>query len=109
MAADPTRRFRCDDVENAQRRVAHKRPQERSKESIPGMAEKELTARDLKLVQYLTEWDGKEKQLETALQAHIGMTTRPPYKKRLQPDVRGTKRYAGQVDGTIKQPGGPVS
>src|SRR3954447_19188030 len=106
MAADPTRRFRCDDVENAQRRVAHKRPQERSKESIPGMAEKELTARDLKLVQYLTEAYGKEKQLEMALQAHIGMTTRPPYKKRLQQHLRETKDHAKQLERRIKKLGG---
>src|SRR3954469_20542832 len=108
MAADPTPRFRCDDVENAQRRVAHKRPQKRSKESIPGMAEKELTARDLKLVQYLTEAYGKEKQLETALQAHIGMTTRPPYKKRLQQHLRETKDHSRQVERRIKQLGASV-
>ena len=34
-----------------------------------------LNARDAKLVQYLNEAYGKEKQLETALQAHIGLTT----------------------------------
>src|SRR3954452_24707385 len=108
MAADPTRRFRCDDVENAQRRGAHKRPPERSKESIPSMGGKELTARDLKLVQYLTEAYGKEKQLETALQAHIGMTTRPPYKKRLQQHLRETKSHARQGERRIKQLGAPV-
>jgi ferritin-like metal-binding protein YciE len=72
------------------------------------MAEKELTARDLKLVQYLTEAYGKEKQLETALQAHIGMTTRPPYKKRLQQHLRETKSHARQVERRIKQLGAPV-
>src|SRR3954468_10764715 len=108
MVAAPPRRFRCANVENAQRRVAHKRPQERSKESIPGMAEKELTARDLKLVQYLTEAYGKERQLETALEAHIGMTTRPPYKKRLQQHLKETKSHARQVERRIKQLGAPV-
>jgi ferritin-like metal-binding protein YciE len=73
------------------------------------MAEKELTARDLKLVQYLTEAYGKEKQLETALQAHIGMTTsRPPYKKRLQKHLTETKSHARQVERRIKQLGAPV-
>jgi ferritin-like metal-binding protein YciE len=72
------------------------------------MAEKELTARDLKLVQYLTEAYGKEKQLETALQAHIGMTTRPPYKKRLQKHLSETKSHARQVERRIKQLGAPV-
>ena len=41
----------------------------------------ENTTRDAKLVQYLNEAYGKEKQLETALEAHIAMTTRPPYKR----------------------------
>ena len=41
---------------------------------------KEPNARDAKLIQYLNESYGKEKQLETALQAHISLTTRPPYK-----------------------------
>ncbi|MFL5850348.1 MAG: ferritin-like domain-containing protein [Solirubrobacteraceae bacterium] len=72
------------------------------------MAEKELTARDLKLVQYLTEAYGKEKQLETALQAHIGMTTRPPYKKRLQQHLKETKGHARQVERRIKQLGAQV-
>ncbi len=30
-----------------------------------------------KLVQYLTEAYGKERELETSLQAHIGMATQP--------------------------------
>ena len=36
----------------------------------------ERSAGDAKLLQYLNEAYGKEKQLETALQAHISMTTR---------------------------------
>ena len=48
----------------------------------------ELTARDAKLIQYLNEAYGKEKELDTALQAHIAMTTRAPYKKRLQEHLR---------------------
>ena len=36
------------------------------------------TRRELKLIQYLNEAYAKEKELETALQAHISMTTRPP-------------------------------
>ena len=49
----------------------------------------ELTARDAKLIQYLNEAYGKEKQLETALEAHIAMTTRAPYRKRLQAAPQG--------------------
>lgn len=58
---------------------------------------------DAKLVQYLSEAYGKEKELETALQAHIGMTTRTPYKKRLQDHLKETKRHAREVERRIKQ------
>ena len=51
----------------------------------------EQNTRDLKLVQYLNEAYGKEKELETALQAHIAMTTKPPYKKRLQQHLTETR------------------
>jgi ferritin-like metal-binding protein YciE len=64
------------------------------------------TVRDTKLVQYLNEAYGKEKELETALQAHIGMTTRPPYKKRLQQHLKETKGHALAVERRIKQLGG---
>ena len=72
------------------------------------MADKELTARDLKLVQYLTEAYAKERQLETALQAHIGMTNRAPYKKRLQQHLSETRQHAKQVERQIKKLGGAV-
>ena len=49
----------------------------------------ELNERDTKLVQYLNEAYGKEKQLETALESQIAMTTRAPYKKRLQGPPQG--------------------
>jgi ferritin-like metal-binding protein YciE len=66
----------------------------------------EQTARDLKLIQYLNEAYGKEKELETALQAHISMTTRPPYKKRLRQHLTETKRHAREVERRIKRLGG---
>jgi ferritin-like metal-binding protein YciE len=66
----------------------------------------EQTTRDTKLVQYLNEAYGKEKELETALQAHISMTTRPPYKKRLQQHLKETKGHARAVERRIKQLGG---
>jgi ferritin-like metal-binding protein YciE len=62
--------------------------------------------RDLKLIQYLNEAYGKEKELETALQAHIAMTTRAPYKKRLQQHLKETKGHARTVERRIKQLGG---
>ena len=64
------------------------------------------TKREAKLVQYLSEAYGKEKELETALEAHIGMTTRKPYKKRLQDHLKETKAHARSLESRIKQIGG---
>ena len=69
----------------------------------------EQTARDAKLVQYLTEAYTTEKQLETALAAHIGMTTRAPLKKRRQEHLRETKRHARELERRIKKLGGQAS
>src|SRR4051812_36162516 len=66
----------------------------------------ETTAREAKLIQYLNEAYGKEQELVTALQAHIQMTTRPPYKKRLQEHLRETKAQAKGLERRIKQLGG---
>lgn len=67
----------------------------------------ELTARDAKLVQYLNEAYGKEKELETALQAHIKMaTSRATYKKRLQDHLKETKAQARNLERRIKKLGG---
>jgi ferritin-like metal-binding protein YciE len=66
----------------------------------------DLNERDAKLVQYLSEAYGKERELETALQAHIAMTTRPPYKKRLKQHLRETKGHAKAVERRIKKLGG---
>lgn len=66
----------------------------------------DLNERDAKLVQYLNEAYGKEKELETALQAHIAMTTRAPYKKRLKEHLRETKSHAKQLERRIKKLGG---
>ncbi len=70
------------------------------------MAKKELQTGDLKLIQYLNEAYGKEKELETALQLHIGMTTRAPYKKRLQQHLKETKAQARGLERRIKKLGG---
>jgi ferritin-like metal-binding protein YciE len=66
----------------------------------------EMNERDAKLVQYLSEAYGKERELETALQAHIAMTAKGPYKKRLQQHLKETKAHAKQVERRIKQLGG---
>jgi len=66
----------------------------------------EITARDTKLIQYLNEAYGTERQLETALQAHIAMATRATYKKRLRQHLTETKRHARDVERRIKKLGG---
>ena len=67
----------------------------------------QLTTRDTKLIQYLNEAYGKEKELETALQAHIKMANeRATYKKRLQDHLKETKAQAKGLERRIKQLGG---
>jgi ferritin-like metal-binding protein YciE len=66
----------------------------------------DMNERDAKLVQYLGEAYGKERELEAALQAHIGMTEKGPYKKRLQQHLKETKSHAKQVERRIKKLGG---
>jgi ferritin-like metal-binding protein YciE len=66
----------------------------------------ELNERDTKLVQFLNEAHAKEKELETALQLHIGMTTKKPYKKRLQEHLRETKDHSRQIERRLKKIGG---
>jgi ferritin-like metal-binding protein YciE len=66
----------------------------------------DLNERDAKLVQYLNEAYGKEKELEAALQAHIAMTTKAPYKKRLKKHLTETKGHARQLERRIKKLGG---
>ena len=66
----------------------------------------DMNERDAKLVQYLSEAYGKERELETALQAHIAMTAKGPYKKRLQQHLKETKSHAKQVEKRIKKLGG---
>jgi ferritin-like metal-binding protein YciE len=66
----------------------------------------EVQAREAKLIQYLNEAYGKEKELETALQAHIQMTTRDSYKKRLRDHLKETKAQSKGLARRIKQLGG---
>lgn len=66
----------------------------------------DMNERDTKVVQYLSEAYGKEKELETTLEAHIAMTTRVPYKKRLKQHLRETKAHAKGLERRIKKLGG---
>ena len=51
-------------------------------------AAKTLNERDAKLVSWLGEAHAKEAELEADLTAHIGLTEKPAYKKRLQTTSR---------------------
>ncbi len=66
----------------------------------------DLNERDAKLVQYLGEAYGKERELETALEGHIMITTKAPYKKRLKQHLKETKSHAKQLERRIKKLGG---
>lgn len=66
----------------------------------------DLNERDSKLVQYLNEAYGNEKELETSLELHIALTTKAPYKKRLKQHLKETKSHAKQLERRIKKLGG---
>ena len=66
----------------------------------------DLNERDAKLVQYLSEAYGKEKELEVSLEAHIAMTTKAPYKNRLKAHLKETKAHAKGLERRIKKLGG---
>jgi ferritin-like metal-binding protein YciE len=66
----------------------------------------ELNARDAKLVQFLNEAHAKEAELEADLTAHINLTQKAPYKKRLQQHLRETKEHKKRVARRIKELGG---
>jgi ferritin-like metal-binding protein YciE len=69
----------------------------------------DLNARDAKLVQFLQEAHAKEAELEADLTAHINLTTKPPYKKRLQQHLKETRDHKRRVASRIKALGGTPS
>jgi ferritin-like metal-binding protein YciE len=69
----------------------------------------EMNARDAKLVQFLNEAHAKEAELEADLTAHISITQKAPYKKRLQQHLKETKDHKRRVAQRIKQLGGQAS
>lgn len=62
--------------------------------------------RDAKLIQYMSEAYGKERELEMALQVDIALTSKAPYKKRLKEHLKETKAHAKALDRRIKKLGG---
>jgi ferritin-like metal-binding protein YciE len=73
------------------------------------MPEKTLNARDAKLVQWLGEAYAKEAELEADLNAHIAITEKMPYKKRLRKHLTETRDHKRRVAARIKQLGGSAS
>jgi ferritin-like metal-binding protein YciE len=69
----------------------------------------ELNARDAKLVQFLNEAHAKEAELEADLTAHINLTQKAPYKKRLQQHLKETRDHKRRVAQRIKQLGGQAT
>ena len=65
------------------------------------MAEGTLNQRDAKLVQWLGEAHAKEAELEADLTAHIALTEKQSYKKRLRAHLTETRdhvRWARQPE-----------
>jgi ferritin-like metal-binding protein YciE len=69
----------------------------------------DLNARDAKLVQWLNEAHAKEAELEADLTAHIALTEKQSYKKRLRKHLTETKDHKRRVAKRIKQLGGTAS
>ncbi len=74
------------------------------------MAEtKTMNERDAKLVEWLNEAHAKEAELEADLTAHITLTEKAAYKKRLQRHLKETREHKRKVSSRIKQLGGSAS
>jgi ferritin-like metal-binding protein YciE len=73
------------------------------------MAKSETPGRDALLVKYLNEAYGKEKQLETALEAQIARSQRDKIVKALKDHLKVTKRQARELQSRIKALGGKAS
>jgi len=71
-------------------------------------AAKTPNERDAKLVSWLSEAHAKEAELEADLTAHIAMTQKAAYKKRLQNHLKETRDHKRRVAARIKKLGGPT-
>jgi ferritin-like metal-binding protein YciE len=69
----------------------------------------DLNQRDGKLVQWLNEAHAKEAELEADLTAHIALTAKQTYKKRLQQHLKETRQHKRQVASRIKKLGGSAT
>ena len=73
------------------------------------MPEESLNARDAKLTQWLNEAHAKEAELEADLTAHIALTEKMPYKKRLRKHLTETRDHKRRVASRIKKLGAKVA
>ena len=69
----------------------------------------DLNERDAKLVQWLNEAHLKEAELEADLTAHIALTEKQSYKKRLQQHLKETRDHKRRVASRIKKLGGSAT
>ncbi len=74
---------------------------------MPGT--KPLNERDTKLVQWLSEAHTKEAELEASLTAHIALTQKQSYKKRLRQHLTETREHKRSVAARIRKLGGQPS
>jgi ferritin-like metal-binding protein YciE len=65
-----------------------------------------MNERDARLVQWLNEAHAKEAELEADLTAHIALTQKQSYRKRLQDHLKETRAHKRQVASRIKKLGG---
>src|SRR4051812_46300131 len=68
-----------------------------------------MNERDTKLVQWLNEAHAKEAELEADLTAHIALTQKQSYKKRLQDHLKETRDHKRRVASRIKKTGGTAT
>ena len=80
-----------------------------SRERTPIGRGETVNERDTKLVQWLNEAHAKEAELEADLAAHIKLTDKRSYKKRLQDHLKETRDHKRSVARRVKQLGGSPS
>jgi ferritin-like metal-binding protein YciE len=73
------------------------------------LAVADLNERDAKLAQWLNEAHAKEAELEADLTAHIALTEKKSYKKRLQDHLKETRDHKRRVASRIKALGGSAT
>jgi ferritin-like metal-binding protein YciE len=66
----------------------------------------DLNARDAQLVRFLNEAYAKEAELEADLTAHIALTQKRPYKKKLQQHLKETRDHKRRIASRINALGG---